>query len=181
MKKLLASAALCCMLAIAGFAQDADFSGTWTLDVGKSQLGERSRIESMKMMVAETQNELKVVTETKRQTPPADASQGGMGRGMGRGGFGGADTSVAYRLDGAETTVEMDGPNGKIPVKYKASLEGGKANLSSSRIISGPMGEVSITTKETWSLSDGGKTLTVVREMSLPRGTNTTTLVFVKK
>jgi hypothetical protein len=181
MKKFLTSAVFCFVFAVAAFAQTADFSGTWTLDVGKSQLGERSRIESMTLTVTQAANELKVETATKRQAPPADAPQGGMGRGMGRGGFGGGDGTVVYSLDGKETTVEMDGPNGKIPVKYKASVEGGKANLSSSRTFSGPMGDVSITTKETWSLSDGGKTLTVVREQSTPRGTMSTTMVFVKK
>ena len=177
MKKLLVSAALCCMFAFAAFAQTSDFSGTWMLDVAKSQLGERSRIESITLTVAQTANELKVETATKRQAPPADAPQGGLGRGMGRGGFGGGDGTVVYSLDGKETTIEVEGPTGKMPVKYKASLDGSKANLS--RSFSGPMGDIS--TKETWSLSDGGKTLTVVREMSSPRGTNTTTLVFVKK
>ena len=46
---------------------------------------------------------------------------------------------------------------------------------------SGQMGDVTRTTKETWSLSDDGKTLTVNRETSSPRGTNSTTMVFVKK
>ena len=42
------------------------------------------------------------------------------------------------------------------------------------------MGEISVTTKETWELSADGKTLTVNREQTTPRGTNTSTMVFTK-
>jgi hypothetical protein len=180
MKKLLFLAAVLCLISISAFAQSktTDFSGTWTLDSTRSKLGDRSRIESMTLTVSQTAKELKVDTTTTRQAPPADAPTGGR---MGRGGFGGSDGTVIYSLEGKETMIEIDGPNGKVPVKYKASLDAGKANLSSDRSFSGPMGDIMITTKETWSLSDDGKTLTIVREQSTPRGTNTSTLVFAKK
>ena len=185
MKKIFFLAAVVCLSAVAaiGQAKPTDFSGTWVLDASKSKLDERMRIESMTLTVAQTDKELKVTTETKRMAPPADAPAAGpgTGRGMGRG-FGGGDGTVAYSLDGKETTVEIDGPNGKMPVKYKAVLEGGNATLSSSRTFSGgPMGEVTVTGKDAWSISADGKTLTVVREQSTPRGTNSSTLVFVKK
>jgi hypothetical protein len=77
--------------------------------------------------------------------------------------------------------VEVDGPNGKMPIKYKGNIEGGKANLSSSRTFSGGMGEVTVTTKDVWTVSPDGKTLTVVREQTSPRGTSNSTMVFVKK
>ena len=62
MKKTLFAAALCCMLSIAAFAQakTADFSGTWTLDVSKSKLDERARIESMTLTVAQTAKHITV-------------------------------------------------------------------------------------------------------------------------
>lgn len=184
MKKIFFFAAVITAFGVSAFAQGkaTDFSGTWTLDVSKSQLGERARIEAMTLTVSQTDKELKVATETKRPGPPADASAAGPGggRGMGRG-FGGGDGTVVYSLDGKETTVEIDGPNGKMPVKYKATIDAGRANLSSSRSFSGPMGDVTITTKDTWSLSADGKTLTVVREQTTPRGTNSSTMVFAKK
>jgi len=43
------------------------------------------------------------------------------------------------------------------------------------------MGDITMTTKDSWSLSAEGKTLTVVREQSTPRGTNSSTMVFAKK
>ncbi len=98
---------------------------------------------------------------------------------MGRS-FGG-DGTVTYSLDGKETVVEIEGPNGKMPIKYKGSVEAGKANLSSTRSLSGPMGDVTVTTKDTWTLSADGKTLTVVRDQTTPRGNSTSTMVFAKK
>jgi hypothetical protein len=183
MKKIFFLAALFAAFAVAGYAQakPTDFSGTWNLDIPKSQLDVRMRIESLTMTVAQTDKELKVTTETKRPAPPADAPQGGPGGGRGMRGFGGGDGTVAYSLDGKETIVEVDGPNGKMPIKYTGKIEGGKANLSSSRTFTGQMGEVTVTTKDSWTLSPDGKTLTVVRDQTSPRGTSSSTMVFAKK
>jgi hypothetical protein len=52
--------------------------------------------------------------------------------------------------------------------------------LSSSRTISSQAGEMTITTKETWTLSGDGKTLTVKSETQSPRGTQTSEMVFTK-
>jgi hypothetical protein len=190
MKRLLFLTAILTLSTITAFSQakPTDFSGIWTLDLTKSKLDARARIDSLTMTVAQTDKDLKVSTETKRTPPPADASASapgtgaGPGRGMGRGGgFGSGDGSVTYSLDGKETIVEIDGPNGKLPVKYKAGFDGAKLNLSNTRSFSGPMGEVTITTKESWSLAADGKTLTVERENTTPRGTTSSTLVFAKK
>src|SRR6188508_1503199 len=173
MKRIFFLAAMFAAFSIAGFAQKpTDFSGTWALDISKSQLDARRPIEAMTMTVAQTDKELKVTTETKRPAPPADATtNANAAPGSGRmRGFGGTDGTVAYSLDGKETVVEIDGPNGKMPIKYKGAVEAGKANLSSLRSFSGPMGDVTITTKDAWSLSADGKTLTVVRESVSPRG-----------
>ena len=101
----------------------------------------------------------------------------GGGRGFGMVG----DGSVTYSLEGKETKVEMEGPNGKMPVIYKAALEAdGSLKLSNSRSFQGPNGEITSTTKETWKLSADGKTLTVDRETTNPRGSQTSKLIFVK-
>lgn len=168
------------------FAQDrgANFAGSWMLDASKSKLDERMRIESMTLNVSQTDKEFKVETKTKRAPRPEGAMSGGGGQGrggMGRGGFGGGDGTSVYSLDGKETKAELETPMGKIPVVYKANLEkGGRLTLSSSRTISGQMGEMTITTKETWSLSEDGKILTVKRETETPRGTQTSEMVFTK-
>ncbi|HEX6126010.1 MAG TPA: hypothetical protein VFZ23_11615, partial [Pyrinomonadaceae bacterium] len=138
MRKIFFVMAFLCLSATAAFSQakPTDFSGTWMLDLPKSKLDVRARIDSMSMTVAQTDKELKVTTETRRTPPPADAPAGAPGtggRGMGRGGFGAGDGTASYSLDGKETVVELDGPNGQMPVKYKATIDSGKANLTQSR------------------------------------------------
>ena len=124
--------------------------------------------------------------------PPEGAMQGdgqgnGMGRGggggMGRGGFGGGsgDGTTTYTLDGKESKITQESPMGAIPVSLKAKIDAGKLKLSQTRTINTQMGEISVTTKETWTLSEDGKTLTVKRDMETPRGTNSSEMVFVKK
>ncbi len=183
--------AFVCLLAIGATAQSkkADYSGEWTLDVSKSKLGERSRIEGMTMKVAQSEKELKVETTTKRaalQMAGGDGSAGSMpapgggnrGGGM-RGGFGGGDGTTVYSLEGKETTAEgaMGGQ-----AKLKANFEkDNKLNLSRSQTIDSPNGQATITVKETWDLSADGKTLTVKRDVESPRGTNSTEMVFTKK
>ena len=188
MKKTIFVAAFVCLTALAALAQDkkADFSGSWTLDASKSKLDERARIESMTMTVAQTDKDIKVETATKRAPMPEGGGGGGQGngqgggRGMGRGGFGGGDGTTTYTLDGKESATEIEGRMGKIPVKLKAELDGGKLKLTRSSTINTPNGEFTTSTKETWSLSDDGKTLTVKREMETPRGTNSSEMVFTK-
>ena len=190
MKRIFFLAVMFAAFTVASFAQakPTDFSGTWMLDKPKSKLSERTRIESLTMNVTQNAKTLTVATMTSRTPPPANAPAGTPGTGSGGGGgmlrgrgFGNGDSTVTYALDGKETIVEIDGPNGKLPVKYKALVDGAKINLSNARSFNGPMGEVLITTKEAWSLSPDGKTLTVERENTSPRGTNSSTMVFAKK
>jgi hypothetical protein len=187
MKKFLFLATFVCLLSISAFAQEAkkaaDFSGSWTLDVSKSKLDERARIESMTWTVTQTAKDVKIETATKRLPPPEGGGQGnGQGGGMGRGmGFGGGDGATTYTLDGKETSTEVEGRMGKIPVKLKAELDGGKLKISRSSTFTTQMGEMTTTTKEVWALSEDGKTLTVKRDMESPRGTNSSEMVFTKK
>ena len=180
MRKLLFLTAAVCLFSIAAFAQDkkADYSGTWTLDLSKSKLDERARIESQTLTVTQTDKDIKVATSTKRLPPPADAPQGG---GRPGGGMGGGDSTMTYALDGKETSIEQETPMGKVPVKLTAKSDTGKLHLASSRTMNTQMGEMTMTTKETWELSADGKTLTVNRESTSPRGTNSSTMVFAKK
>lgn len=186
-----------------------DFSGTWALDVSKSKLGDRNMIESQTLTVTQTDKDIKVETATKRLSrpadsvqgekmppmpsanapqgermpPPADAPQGGrMGGGrMGGGMMGGRDETVTFSLDGKETKTEMPGPMGSIPVSLKAKFDAVKLKLSRNSTMNGPMGEMTISSNETWELSADGKTLTINVDRSGPRGNETATKVFTRK
>lgn len=179
------------VFALAANAQDksANFAGTWALDLSKSKLGDHNMIESQTLTVTQTDKDITIVTATKRPPPPTDAPQGmdkpagghmGGGR-MGGGPMGGGDGTTTYTLDGKETKSEISGPMGSIPVSLKAKVESGKLKLSRSSTFNGPMGEVTMTSKETWELSSDGNTLTVNSERSGPRGSETSTKVFTKK
>jgi len=157
------------VFAVAASAQT-NFSGKWSLDVSKSKLGDRNSIESQTLTVTQTDKEIKVETATKR----AESAAGGRGR------FGGGDGATTYSLAGKETSVSVDGPMGPMPVALTAKFDGGKLHLSQARTFNGPNGEVKVTTKDTWELGADGKTLTVNRESTSPRGSNSTTFVYTK-
>jgi len=188
MKKSIFLTAMFCLLAISAFAQDkkaTDFSGNWTLDVSKSKLDERARIESMTLNVSQTGKELKVESATKRAArPEGETPGGGMGRGEGGrmgGGFGG-DGAAVYSLDGKETTAPVSGGQASGVTTTKAEFDkDNKLKVTSTRKISSPMGDFTFTTKETWEITDGGKTLKIVREMETRRGNATSEMVFTKK
>jgi len=177
------------------FAQNkaTNFAGTWELDAAKSKLPERTRIESMTLNVAQTDKELKVETNSKRAARPegdrpmGDGSGGGMrsGGGMGRGGMmGGGNGTVTYSLDGKDTTVTVEMPQGMpaSSVTLKSKMEkDGKLQLSSSRSIETPNGAMSIKTTETWELLDGGNGLKVMRDTETMRGTQSSEMYFTRK
>ncbi len=181
MTKLFVLTAIMAALCVSALSQTTvDYSGKWALDVAASKLDERQRIESLIMTVTQTEKELKVATETKRAAPPEGVAQAGRGGNVGRGGGMGlssGDGTTVYSLDGKETSVDMESPAGPIPVKYQAKKDGAVLKLSQTRTINVQM---TFTTKEEWSLSQDGKTLTVNREMTTPRGTNSSTMVFKK-
>ncbi len=176
MKKILFLTLIFCLSAVAAFAQSKpDFSGEWSLDTVKSRLDERMRVESMTLTVTQTEKELTTVTTTKRVIP---ADGGGMNRG---GGMSGDGQVMKYSLEGKETEAQVGGMMAGTAT-LKASLGAdGKLKLSSVRNVSTQMGDVTITTKETWELADEGKTLKVSRTSETPRGTNSSEMVFTKK
>ncbi|NNE98593.1 MAG: hypothetical protein HKN25_06200 [Pyrinomonadaceae bacterium] len=173
---VLAAAALLLAMTFSVPAQsNTSFAGDWTLDMDKSQLGERSRVESMTMKVTQSDNELTYERKVEREAREG----GGGGRGMGRG-RGGNVGAIAFNLDGTETKAEGGGRRGgKVTLQAKM-LEGGNLELHQTRSFEGPMGAISIKTVETWELSEDGKTLTVSSETETPRGNRSAKMVFSK-
>lgn len=161
-----------------------DFSGKWVLNVSKSTLNERMRIESMTLTVSQTEKDLKTESLIKRTPPPNNMTPGG------RGGFGGGPTAGSgpeahtYSLDGKETTEEPSAENAGMGIpgtKLKADLKSdGTLNLSLVRKFNTPMGESESSTKEKWTLSADGKTLTIDRDQTSPRGSLSAKMVFTK-
>ncbi len=199
MKKIFVMLAIVCAFSLTALAQvKIDYSGNWELDVSKSKLPETSRIESMTLNVAQTEKEIKVETNTKRAARPEgetrdgsggnggrrEARTGGMRGGMGRGGMmGGGNGRMTYTLDGKETTIESESPAGMpaSQMTLSAAMEkDGKLKLNSTRKISTPNGDFAFMTKETWELTDNGRTLKITRETENRRGTQTSEMYFTK-
>jgi TonB family protein len=178
MKKILFLTMMFCLLAVSAFAQNrTDFSGNWELNTVESKMDERMRIESMTMKVDQTEKDITVGSWTKRAMP---TDGGGGNRGGGQGGT--ISQALTYSLEGKETKAEVGGGMMAGTAALTASMASdGKLNLSSTRNINTQMGAMTITIKETWELTDGGKTLRIARTMETPRGTQNSELVFTKK
>jgi len=163
------------LLAMSASAQTPNFSGTWTLDVSKSKLGDRNMIAEQTLTVVETAKDITVTPTTKRNAPPEGAGGGG------RGGMGGGDMASTFTLDGKGKDVTMDTPRGPSTATLTGKSESGKLTLTTSRSFDGPNGPMTMSSKETWELSADGKTLTITTERTTPRGSDSTTRVFTKK
>lgn len=170
--------------ASAVFAQEkaVNFAGHWELDVSKSKLPERNRVESMTMIVTQTEKDLTVETKAKRGESANEnpgrgngARRGGMGRGMMLGG----DAAFTYTLDGKETSAASAATMGEAKLKAEITKDG-KLKLTQTRNIETQMGSRSLKLSETWELSGDGKTLKVKRETETPRGTQNSELHFSK-
>lgn len=196
MKKLVFLLAAFCLLSIGAFAQTKtpDYSGEWSLDKAKSTLtGRTANLESMTMTVTQSDKELKVTTSAKRSAstqstqgtsgaPPAGGPPAGSGGGRGSGGgMGMGDQTITYSLDGKETSAEVQGGmGGTSTIKMTAKMDGGKLNLTNTRTFNTQMGEMKMTTKETWELGADGS-LKVNRDTESPRGSESNVFVFTKK
>lgn len=186
MKRLLTgglcTALLLCLLATAGAAQT-NFSGTWSLDKGKSQglPPMLENAESYTLVVAQDDKQLTVESKIAGGGQGGPGAQGGPGGGRGRGGFG-MLPNATYKLDGTETKVEIQGPRpGTATLKATPSDGGRKLELTVTRNLNFQGNDVTLTTKERWELGDGGKTLKIHRTSESPRGTTESTLVFTKQ
>lgn len=147
-RKLALTAVLAVALAVTGYAQKKDFSGTWTLDAE--------------------------ATAAANPTPPAGGGGGGgrMGGGAGRMGGGGAGPltikqtadglsieragrggnvmTTTYKLDGSEQEIAM----GQATVKAKAKWDGDKIAVE---IVRPGQDGTPVTTWTTYALDDKGQ------------------------
>jgi hypothetical protein len=163
-------------------AKPVDFSGKWTLDVSKSKLDERQRIESMTVTITQTDKQITTESDIKR-TPPKDSMTPGGGRGgMGGGMAGMGPEKRSYSLDGKETTEDQTAGGIPSSAKLKAEVKkDGTLGLTTSRKFTAPDGtERETSTKDILSVSADGKVLTINREQTTPRGSFTSTFVLNK-
>jgi hypothetical protein len=153
--------------AAAGAQDKPDFSGTWTLNTEKSdpapQTGQTGRSRGpgggMGRPTSLFINQLGSTISIELKT--ADQSR-----------------TVSYYLDGRES--HNSGMRGQDFVT-KSRWEGASLVTEGENTMPSQMGDVKIKTKEIRTLSDDGKTLTVISTFASPRGEVTRKLVYDKQ
>lgn len=154
-----------------------NFAGTWVLDKGKSELPpqQAQNIKSRTWTITQDAAQITVTPKTEMaEGAAAGPGGGGGGRGGGRGGMmGGGNQPRTFKLDGSEVVTEN--PRGKSTTKAKLSGD----NLEIITVSS--FGDNTFTTKEHWTLADGGKTLKVHTSVETPQGSREATQVFTKQ
>ena len=138
-----AASALLLVAVFTVFSQEKarDYSGTWKLDLAKSEMGEGSRVESMNMTVTQTGNELGVELKAKPESLPYRVGK------------------MTYDLSG-KATEGSAAWGGKWYLEAEVVMDG-KLYLRGRWTPGGNSRGTDAPTFEIWSLSDDGKTLTV--------------------
>lgn len=195
-RRFLVGCSLACALLFAVAASAAaptNFAGTWVLDKSKSKdLPQQwaDGLESYTLTVSQDEKQLTVDNKINwkegggggAQGGPGGGTGGGTGQGRGRGGMGrGMPTTLTYKLDGSETSMEW-GERGTSTLKAEWKDDGKALELTSVRKFTNRDGEQrSSTSKERWELSADGKTLTINRTAETQRGEMKSTLAFNKQ
>jgi hypothetical protein len=155
------------LLVVAASAQKANFAGTWVLDKAKSQNLSPRQQGADKVTLTITQDDKTITLDTKTEggQPPAGGG-GGTGGGGGMGGGrpgGGAGGPQSYNLDGKDVTSDVTFGQATGKRTVKATMSGAALELMSKTSFTGQDGTERVNSQtQKLSLSDGGKTLTVV-------------------
>ena len=140
-------------------AQTPDFSGTWKINMIKSDApqgrgGQQMDMSGLTLTITQTAEALTIV-------------QTGMG----------PERTTSYYLDGRESTnAAMRGE-----MKSTSTWDGEQLVTDGSATMQTPNGERTIKSKEVRSLSKDGKTMTVTTTTESPMGTRTNKRVFDKQ
>lgn len=140
-----------------------------------------------------------VIDKAKSDAPMMGRGPGGGGRGPGGGGevpditLSITQTDTALTIDrqmgdqSQKITLKLDGTESVNPgmrggeMKSKARVDGSTIVNEGSQSISTPRGDMTIETKEVYSVSADGKVLTIETTSKTPRGEQTRKQVFTKK
>lgn len=131
-----------------------NFSGTWKLNPGKSNYGPAPVPDKLERKITHEDPALKMTTT---QSGPQ----------------GEVTTEISYKTDGSESVNQIRGSD----VKSVAKWDGNALTVTSKREIQGN----ELMFNERWTLSDGGKVLTIVTKITGPQGDFEVTVVMDKQ
>jgi len=137
-----------------------DFSGKWTLNESKSNMGEGSFMSAAKLSISQTGNTLTI----DRTRTGRDGEE--------------RTTSETLTMDGKENINE--GENRTTSTTVTWSDDGTSLIIKSKREFTRQGETFEMNSTETWTLAEGGKILSIKSESSSQRGDRTATLVYDK-
>jgi hypothetical protein len=160
MRRALLLLTLAALLPASAIAQTPDFTGTWKINMIKSDAAPQGRggqqMDLSKMVVAITQT-AELITLVQSGT--------------------GQELTTSYYLDGRESTNAAR----RGEMKSKSKWDGDKLVTEGSATLEGPNGQMTLTMKEVRTLSGDGKTMTVTTTTDTPMGQRTRKTVFDKQ
>ena len=162
--QVLTVSVICSLLLIStsSFAgEKTDFTGEWTLNEDKSDLGEGRVFAAFKLTVKQEGNTI-IIERTR-------AGRDGEER----------TTSETLTLDGKENINE--GERGSSTSVLKWSDDGTTLTIKSKREFNRQGETFEMNSTEIWTLAEDGKTLKIQSDMSSSRGERSATLVYEKK
>lgn len=136
-------------------AQDKpNFSGSWKMNVDKSDFGPIPKPTRFERVITQQDNEV-----TAKTTQAGEQGE--------------RTTELKYKLNGSESVNKIGGQD----VKSVAAWEGSNIVVRSKREIQG----MEISQVETWALSADGKVVTVSNDIDTPQGKFAMTIVLEKQ
>jgi hypothetical protein len=131
-----------------------DFSGEWKMNPERSNYGSVPKPEKMVRKIVHEDPDLRILST--QSGPRGDLT-----------------SELKLVTDGKEQILRM----GNVEVKCTARWDGATLRIDSRR----PFQTGEVVTQEKWTLSDGGKTLTIATHIVAPRGETDITAVFEKQ
>jgi hypothetical protein len=182
------------------------FTGNWMLDKEKTSTSKDfpEKLKNYKMAVGGNESALKVKSQVEgkveiesaghgRVTPVTEsASVMGRSQATGESSFGNTGkinyggtmalffttNDATYNLNGEEVKVET--PQGLVRIKAKPDKSGKGLQFTTIRRMKTPNGEMEITTREVWKLSEDGKSLRLQRSVETPTARDEIVMILAK-
>jgi hypothetical protein len=153
-------AALMLVVATPGWSQGGrpDFTGKWSLDAAKSDFGQMPPPELLVHQIEHKEPNIKITTTQKSQA-------------------GETTNTRILTTDGKPSTNKIAMMGGEQEVKSSAKWDGEKLLMTAAFDAQGTAVELN----DTWTLSDEGKVLTIVRLAKTPQGDFTVKTVYNKQ
>lgn len=159
---LLAAPLLLCSTVL--FAQKPDFSGTWVLNEGKSDMGQFGNIVPPKISAIQKADSLTAIKTNKS--------------------FDGSSETLSTEtlsFDGKQIESTVPPNDGKRKASAKWSDDGSQLTITYTLQLNFNGEAFEVTGTEVWALADGGKTLTLTSKSNSSFGENTFKGVYEKQ